>query len=79
MIKAVITDFDGTLVDTFIANFRAYQQAFCECGLVLTAEHQATLTECLLISSKGIYQCAIEVGDNCFDHYKYLFNSSGVP
>lgn len=38
MIKAVITDFDGTLVDTFIANLRAYQQAFCECGLVLTAD-----------------------------------------
>lgn len=28
MIKAIITDFDGTLVDTFEANFFAYQKAF---------------------------------------------------
>lgn len=35
MIKAVITDFDGTLVDTFEANLRSYQRAFEECGLVL--------------------------------------------
>ncbi|WP_277135126.1 MULTISPECIES: HAD family hydrolase [Bacteroides] len=38
MIRAIITDFDGTLVDTFEANFRAYQKAFSECGIVLTAE-----------------------------------------
>ncbi len=38
MIKAIITDFDGTLVDTFEANLRAYQKAFNECGMNLTAE-----------------------------------------
>lgn len=38
MIKAIITDFDGTLVDTFEANLRAYQQAFNACGMTLTAE-----------------------------------------
>ena len=38
MIKAIITDFDGTLVDTFEANLRAYQQAFYACGITLTAE-----------------------------------------
>lgn len=38
MIKAVITDFDGTLVDTFEANFKAYQKAFASVGLSLTAE-----------------------------------------
>ena len=38
MIKAIITDFDGTLVDTFEANFRAYQKSFGECGIVLTEE-----------------------------------------
>lgn len=27
-IKLIITDFDGTLVDTFEANFRAYERAF---------------------------------------------------
>lgn len=38
MIKTIITDFDGTLVDTFEANLRAYQKAFQEVGLNLTAE-----------------------------------------
>ena len=32
MIKAIITDFDGTLVDTFESNLRAYQQAFYACA-----------------------------------------------
>lgn len=41
MIKAVITDFDGTLVDTFLANCSAYSKAFAECGLSMTiAEYQ---------------------------------------
>ena len=38
MIKAIITDFDGTLVDTFEANFKAYQKSFEDAGLVLTQE-----------------------------------------
>lgn len=38
MIKAIITDFDGTLVDTFDANLFAYQKAFGECGKALTIE-----------------------------------------
>ena len=38
MIKAIITDFDGTLVDTFEANLRAYQDAFAAVGKNLTAE-----------------------------------------
>lgn len=38
MIKAIITDFDGTLVDTFAANLAAYQQAFAAVGLQLTPE-----------------------------------------
>lgn len=38
MIKAIITDFDGTLVDTFEANLRAYQKAFLEVGMELTPE-----------------------------------------
>lgn len=36
MIKAIITDFDGTLVDTFEANLKAYQEAFYQEGLTLT-------------------------------------------
>lgn len=38
MINAIITDFDGTLVDTFEANLRAYQKAFQAVGLEITAE-----------------------------------------
>lgn len=38
MIKAIITDFDGTLVDTFEANLRAYQYAYQYVGLDITAE-----------------------------------------
>ena len=34
-IKLIITDFDGTLVDTFEANLCAYQEAFVSCGLQL--------------------------------------------
>lgn len=35
-IKLLITDFDGTLVDTFEANFLAYEKAFSEYGLGLS-------------------------------------------
>lgn len=38
MIRAIITDFDGTLVDTFEANLRAYQEAFHSVGLELTSD-----------------------------------------
>ena len=38
MIKAIITDFDGTLVDTFEANLKAYQEAFVSVGLSLTSD-----------------------------------------
>ena len=37
-IKAIITDFDGTLVNTFDANFYAYQEAFKQYGYVLNIE-----------------------------------------
>lgn len=38
MIKAIICDFDGTLVDTFAANLHAYQKAFEEQGITLSEE-----------------------------------------
>ena len=38
MIRAIITDFDGTLADTFEANLRAYQKAFLDVGITLTEE-----------------------------------------
>lgn len=38
MINTIITDFDGTLVDTFEANLKAYQKAFAECGLSISEQ-----------------------------------------
>ena len=38
MIKAVITDFDGTLVDTFEANFATYQKVLGNFGVELSRE-----------------------------------------
>lgn len=38
MIKAIITDFDGTVVDTFEANYAAYCMAFKRYGLDLSRE-----------------------------------------
>jgi HAD superfamily hydrolase (TIGR01509 family) len=37
-ISAIITDFDGTLVDTFEANFRAYDLVFKRHGLSISRE-----------------------------------------
>ena len=38
MIDTIITDFDGTLVDTFDANFKAYEKAFSGCGLLISEQ-----------------------------------------
>ena len=37
-IRLLITDFDGTLVGTFQANYQAYSEAFAQVGLSLTEE-----------------------------------------
>ena len=37
-IRAIITDFDGTLVNTFASNFYAYQEACKQYGYTLTKE-----------------------------------------
>jgi len=37
-IKAIITDFDGTLVDTFYSNYHAYKEAYKYHGFELTEE-----------------------------------------
>lgn len=38
MIKAIITDLDGTLVDTFDANFMSYRKSFAEIGYELSLD-----------------------------------------
>lgn len=42
-IKLLITDFDGTLVDTFHANYCAYRDALSQCGIDLD---EAVYKEC---------------------------------
>lgn len=49
MIRAIITDFDGTLVDTFDANLKAYQKAFGEVGVVLSEESIVNVSVFVLI------------------------------
>lgn len=61
-IKAIISDFDGTLVDTFEANYLAYQQAFAEIGYTLTRE---TYHACFgLRYDKFIEQIGLEKNDD---------------
>ena len=61
-IKAIISDFDGTLVDTFEANFLAYEQAFAEIGYTLTRE---TYRACFgLRYDKFIEQIGLEKNDD---------------
>ena len=38
MIRAIITDFDGTIVDTFEANYQAYKLAFGNNSLSITRD-----------------------------------------
>lgn len=37
-LKLIITDFDGTLVNTFEANYQAYAEAFTQCDRKLTRD-----------------------------------------
>lgn len=38
-IELILTDFDGTLIDTRLANFYAYKEVLSRYGIVLTEEH----------------------------------------
>ena len=78
MIKAIITDFDGTLVDTFEANLRAYQKAFAEVGLMLSPERYR---ECFgyryerFMSAMAIYDEGIahKIKEAKKEHYPQFF------
>lgn len=79
MIKAIITDFDGTLVDTFEANLRAYQVAFNSVGIQLTHERYR---ECFgfrfdrLMAAMGIFDdsVAAKIRDVKKDAYPKYFD-----
>ena len=40
-LKLIITDFDGTLVNTFEANYQAYAEAFTQCDRKLTRDSRS--------------------------------------
>lgn len=82
MITTIITDFDGTLVDTFGANLRAYQEAFYTVGKTLTKEKYKKcfgLRFDAFMSRMGIFDEDIankirEVKTKCYPSYfKYLY------
>ena len=69
MIRAIITDFDGTLVDTFDANLKAYQKAFGEVGVVLSEEKYR---EVMGISEK---ETIVRIKSLKKDYYPLFFES----
>ncbi len=74
----LISDFDGTLVDTFQANFLAYKEAFAKEGLFLTSERYR---ECFgfrfdkFMSSMGITDKETQqrIRENKKENYPYHF------
>ena len=79
MIQAIITDFDGTLVDTFEANLLAYQEAFAKEGIRLT---QDRYRECFgyrfdrFMTAMGIYddEVAERIKESKMESYPKYFN-----
>ena len=81
MIRAIITDFDGTLVDTFEANYRAYKKAFESVGIDLKREKYR---ECFgyrydsFMQAMGVYDGSIaqaikDFKMNCYpEYFQYL-------
>lgn len=87
MIKAIITDFDGTLVDTFEANLRAYQEALSYYCFSLTEEKYRDcfgLRFDAFMSRLGIFdsELSLRIRDkkaNCYPKYfQYLRINSNL-
>lgn len=64
MIKALIFDFDGTIIDTETAWFVAFQEAYKEHGVELTRE---------------LYSQCIGTNLTEFDPYEYLITEKKIP
>ena len=79
MLQAIITDFDGTLVDTFEANLLAYQEAFAKEGVRLT---QDRYRECFgyrfdrFMTAMGIFDNAVaeRIKESKKESYPKYFN-----
>lgn len=80
MIRAIITDFDGTLVDTFEANYTAYRMAFQRYGLEISREQyqscfglrfDAFMDAMMIVDAslrKAIKEEKAHVYPQCFSH-----------
>lgn len=64
LIKALIFDFDGTIIDTETAWYVAFQEAYLEHGVELTRE---------------MYSQCIGTDLNIFDPYEYLITEKNIP
>lgn len=73
-IKLLISDFDGTLVNTFVSNFNAYKDAFSNSGLSLTEQQYR---ECFglrfddFMAKLGITDCDIKATIRCYKNQIY--------
>ena len=67
-IKAIITDFDGTLVDTFEANYCAYKEAFKQYGYKLSEKQYK---ECFGLRYDGLCETL-----NIKDEHKQLIKDA---
>lgn len=78
-IKLLITDFDGTLVDTFFANYHAYREAFSQYGIYLS---ETIYKECFglrfeaFMQKMGILDPIIcsEIKELKMQYYPHYFN-----
>jgi len=64
MIKAIIFDFDGTIIDTETAWYRAFREAYRSHGVELTLEQ---------------YSQCIGTSLHAFNPYEYLMTELGLP
>lgn len=85
-IKLLITDFDGTLVDTFYANLAAYQDAFAECGYTLTEQQYkerfglrfVEFMESMQIGDKFVRENIRQIKALVYPNYFYLLRVNRI-
>lgn len=82
MIKAIITDFDGTLVNTFEANLKAYTDAFKSVGLELIPSvyrmaYGLNFANFMKIANVP-FELQSQIKLNKANYYKTYFNEIGL-
>lgn len=80
MIKLLISDFDGTLVDTFEANFSAYERAFNEAKVPFTRQDYKKcfgfrfdrFMEEMNVTDKAVAESIREIKGSCYPEFFHL-------